>query len=172
MGMRGKAPRYSSGDCPGKTLLAGANMPSRRNRVALSRFCSRQDSVECARVAERQRARNPISEARVDHGVGVETTENHVNRAADRGCCVSACSVAMWFNLGGSGLAIAQIMRPRKAAPIQSIKEAIEPNTKLQRTRRPRVLDGPEVSKGILHPISQPFTQRATTKSIFIQKTE
>ena len=31
--------------------------------------------------------------ASVDHGVKVETTKNHVNRAADRGCCVSACSV-------------------------------------------------------------------------------
>jgi hypothetical protein len=30
--------------------------------------------------------------ARVDHGVGVKTTEDHVNRAADRGCCVSTCS--------------------------------------------------------------------------------
>ncbi len=27
--------------------------------------------------------------AHVDHGVEVETTENHVNRAVDRGCCVS-----------------------------------------------------------------------------------
>lgn len=27
--------------------------------------------------------------ARVDHGVEVETTEEHVNRAADRGGCVS-----------------------------------------------------------------------------------
>jgi hypothetical protein len=29
--------------------------------------------------------------ASVDRGVEVETTENHVNRAADRGCCVSSC---------------------------------------------------------------------------------
>jgi hypothetical protein len=28
----------------------------------------------------------------VDHGVGVETKEEHINQAADRGCCVSACS--------------------------------------------------------------------------------
>ena len=33
--------------------------------------------------------------ARVDHGVDVETTEDHVNRAADRGCCVSSCSPLM-----------------------------------------------------------------------------
>ena len=30
--------------------------------------------------------------ARVDHGVSVGITEEHVNRAADRGCCVSTCS--------------------------------------------------------------------------------
>jgi hypothetical protein len=35
----------------------------------------------------------PLSAAAsVDYGVGVETTENHENRAADRGCCVSSCS--------------------------------------------------------------------------------
>ena len=32
--------------------------------------------------------------ASVDHGVEVETTKDHVNRAADRGCCVSSCSVS------------------------------------------------------------------------------
>jgi hypothetical protein len=32
--------------------------------------------------------------ASVDHGVDVETTEDHVNRAADRGCCVSTCSAS------------------------------------------------------------------------------
>ena len=37
----------------------------------------------------------PLSaRARVDYGTGVETTENHVNRAADRGCCVSSCSAS------------------------------------------------------------------------------
>jgi len=29
--------------------------------------------------------------ASVDHGVEVVTMEDHVNRAADRGCCVSTC---------------------------------------------------------------------------------
>ena len=32
--------------------------------------------------------------ARVDHGVEVEFRKSHVNRAADRGCCVSACSAS------------------------------------------------------------------------------
>jgi hypothetical protein len=32
--------------------------------------------------------------ASVDHGVEVEITEEHVNRAADRGCCVSSCSAS------------------------------------------------------------------------------
>ena len=35
--------------------------------------------------------------ARVDHGVEVETTENHENRAADRGCCVSSCSISSFL---------------------------------------------------------------------------
>jgi len=30
--------------------------------------------------------------ASVDHGVEVGITADHVNRAADRGCCVSSCS--------------------------------------------------------------------------------
>lgn len=33
--------------------------------------------------------------AGVDHGVGVETTGEHENRAADRGCCVSSCSLLL-----------------------------------------------------------------------------
>ena len=33
--------------------------------------------------------------AHVDHGVKVGDTEDHVNRAADRGCCVSACSLLL-----------------------------------------------------------------------------
>jgi hypothetical protein len=33
----------------------------------------------------------------VDHGVEVKTTEDHENRAADRGCCVSTCS-ASWIS--------------------------------------------------------------------------
>jgi hypothetical protein len=32
--------------------------------------------------------------ARVNHGVEVKTTGDHVNRSADRGCCVSTCSVS------------------------------------------------------------------------------
>ena len=32
--------------------------------------------------------------ARVDHGVEVKITGDHVNKAADRGCCVSSCSAS------------------------------------------------------------------------------
>ena len=39
--------------------------------------------------------------ASVDHGVDVETTKEHVNRAADRGCCVSSCSPSLIFHSGG-----------------------------------------------------------------------
>ena len=40
--------------------------------------------------------------ARVDHGVGVETTDEHENRAADRGCCASACSPSIDIRPGKS----------------------------------------------------------------------
>jgi hypothetical protein len=47
--------------------------------------------------------------ASVDHTVEVETTEGHVNRAADRGCCVSACSASSvhdaWFRYSTARLA-------------------------------------------------------------------
>ena len=33
--------------------------------------------------------------ASVDHGVEVKTREDHVNRAADRGCCVSTCCASL-----------------------------------------------------------------------------
>ena len=38
--------------------------------------------------------------ASVDHGVEVEITEEHVNKAADRGCCVSACSASSSSSYG------------------------------------------------------------------------
>ena len=34
---------------------------------------------------------NLSARASVDHRVEAETTEDHVNRAADMGCCVSVC---------------------------------------------------------------------------------
>jgi hypothetical protein len=37
--------------------------------------------------------------AGVDHGVEVETTGEHENRAADRGCCVSTCSLSSCYSL-------------------------------------------------------------------------
>jgi hypothetical protein len=33
--------------------------------------------------------------ANVDHRVEVEATEDHENREADRGCCVSTCSASV-----------------------------------------------------------------------------
>ena len=38
--------------------------------------------------------------ASVDHGVEVGITGEHVNRAADRGCCVSSCSPLLICGLG------------------------------------------------------------------------
>ena len=40
--------------------------------------------------------------ASVDHGVEVEATEDHGNRAADRGCCASACGAENLLRLGMS----------------------------------------------------------------------
>jgi hypothetical protein len=39
----------------------------------------------------------PLSaRASIDHGGKAKTTEDHVNRAADRGCCVSTCSALLF----------------------------------------------------------------------------
>jgi hypothetical protein len=39
----------------------------------------------------------PLSaRASVDHGVEVETTGEHENKAADRGCCVPSCSALLF----------------------------------------------------------------------------
>lgn len=38
--------------------------------------------------------------ASVDHGAEVGITEDHVNRAADRGCCVSTCSISSFLLKG------------------------------------------------------------------------
>lgn len=45
--------------------------------------------------------------ANVDHGVDVEITGKHVNRAADRGCCVSSCS--HFFIFGAAHNAISRL---------------------------------------------------------------
>ncbi len=38
--------------------------------------------------------------AHFDHGVEVGTKEEHVNRAADRGCCVSTCCASDSIGVG------------------------------------------------------------------------
>ena len=46
-------------------------------------------------ILENAKEHAPLSAgASVDHGVGVGITEEHVNRAADRGCCVSTHKIA------------------------------------------------------------------------------
>jgi hypothetical protein len=37
--------------------------------------------------------------ASVDHGAGVKTTGEHVKTSADRGCCVSSCSLLSSFEV-------------------------------------------------------------------------
>ena len=41
------------------------------------------------------------AEASVDHVVKVRYTEEHENRAADRGCCVSTCCASWIYSRGG-----------------------------------------------------------------------
>ena len=50
--------------------------------------------------------------ASVDHGVDVGTTEEHVKRAADRGCCVSSCCASSFrVVVTGSGKTVYDLVR-------------------------------------------------------------
>jgi hypothetical protein len=61
--------------------------------VALKSCCSKNGSISLSNVKEHA----PLSaRASVDHGVEGETTGDHVNRAADRGCCVSPCCASLF----------------------------------------------------------------------------
>jgi hypothetical protein len=48
--------------------------------------------------------------ASVDHGVEVGATKDHVNRAADRGCCVSSCSESS-FDLAAAEEVMRNVMQ-------------------------------------------------------------
>ena len=48
-------------------------------------------------TVERQKAHTPISGGDRGNGVKVKTTGEHENRAADRGCCVSPCSISSFL---------------------------------------------------------------------------
>ena len=52
---------------------------------------SEMESISLANVKEHATL---SAGARVNHRVEVETREEHVNSAADRGCCVSTCSAS------------------------------------------------------------------------------
>jgi hypothetical protein len=54
-------------------------------------FVPRQHDISSENVKEHATL---SAGASVDNGVEVKTTEDHVNRAADRGCSVSACSAS------------------------------------------------------------------------------
>jgi len=52
----------------------------------------------CIHIQTNVKQHAPLSAgASADHGVEVKTTEDHVNRAADRGCCVSTCSAVFFL---------------------------------------------------------------------------
>jgi len=62
-------------------------------RGAISLLCA----VRCLLLPNVKEHAPLSAAASVDNGVGVETTEGHENRAADRGCCVSSCSLLLLF---------------------------------------------------------------------------
>jgi hypothetical protein len=59
--------------------------------------------------------------ASVDHGVDVKTTEEHENRAADRGCCVSSCSESSssWIGLTNEMLGVIKLIHVRSLKLIE-----------------------------------------------------
>jgi hypothetical protein len=59
----------------------------------------------------------PLSaRASVDHGVKVGVTEEHENRPADRGCCVSTCSASSIFRFDRRH--IRELLRPEVLARV------------------------------------------------------
>jgi len=68
-------------------------------RLVCKEFCIRGP---CDFFLANVKEHAPLSaRASVDHGVDVETTDEHVNRAADRGCSVSSCSLLQFVVLSG-----------------------------------------------------------------------
>jgi hypothetical protein len=88
-------------------LTNGTRTTSAMHALAQTACPARYVAVRNARRAEgviflpNVKEHAPLSaRASVDHGVEVENTHEHENRAADRGCCVSTCS-ASCSSLGG-----------------------------------------------------------------------
>jgi hypothetical protein len=60
-------------------------------RSGRGRYVARGNGAEVAGEVNVKEHATLSAGASVDHGIDVETTEDHVNRAADRVCCVSTC---------------------------------------------------------------------------------
>ena len=95
---------------PSAILIADANgLRSGRHRPwirRISALAGAESEANCENYVSKashsfgitSKSTQPLSAgASVDHGVKVGITEEHVNRAADRGCCVSTCSA--WISV-------------------------------------------------------------------------
>jgi len=66
--------------------------PRERYAAPVKSHTTKDSRQQCQISSENVKEHATLSAgASVDHGVKVETTKDHVNRAADRGCCVSTC---------------------------------------------------------------------------------
>ena len=74
------------GECPFAMSKGSRAKAEESNAAVTSRIAKRM--VSWANVKEHA---TQSAGAHVDHGVRVVATGDHENRAADRGCCVSAC---------------------------------------------------------------------------------
>jgi hypothetical protein len=75
--------------------LSTLTMEARIQKGRCSSLDGAQQRIEVNSYLSNVKEHAPLS-ARpcVDHGLEVRTTEDHENRAADRGCCVSTCSAS------------------------------------------------------------------------------
>ena len=82
-------------------VVGGSCQPeSRVTPASASLAAAPESSFSSANVKEHATL---SARAHVDHGVEVGITDEHVNRAADRGCCVSTCWASS-IRLGPSDL--------------------------------------------------------------------
>ncbi len=84
----------------GMPLLSGSSpIPRRQSRSQSGKMSSRFVIVSSNSQTNVKEHATLSARARVDHGVEVETTLEHENRAADRGCCVSTCCASSLLEL-------------------------------------------------------------------------
>jgi len=79
------------------TLGISLNAPA---MIASREWLDDEDELGPVILRDNVKEHAPLSaRASVDHGVGIETTGEHENSAADRGCCVSTCWASWIFRV-------------------------------------------------------------------------